>query len=251
MPGMQPRTFIVTGASSGIGEATALALALSGHDVVAVARREYRLGDLQSKSESAPGRVFTIVADITVPTAAADIVSQALTLTGRIDGLVNNAGIMLLGPLEGAEFSEWFRMLDLNLLALLRITLEALPHLIAAAALHGQADIVMLSSVAGRVIAPGSGMYSVSKFAVNAFAESLRGELASKRVRVSTVEPGMVMTELTSHVTDSAARERVDLARTRLEALQADDVAASISFIVNQPAHVALNEILIRPTQQS
>ena len=242
---------IVTGASSGIGEATAAALAREGANVVLVARRRDRVEALSAQIASSGGKALPIEADVTKPSEAGKIVDAAMAAFGRIDTLVNNAGVMLLGPIETSPPAEWHRMLDLNVAALMEMTHAALPQLLASAAREPRrvADIVNISSVAGRVARVGSGVYNASKFAVGAFSESLRQEITQRHVRVSLVEPGAVHTELQSHNRPEILadmRKRFE----GLEMLQASDIAETVAFIVTRPRHVAINELLVRPTGQ-
>lgn len=242
---------IVTGASSGIGEATVRALAAEGTHVIGVARRKDRLEALARELGRGPGSLSTITADITAAGAAPKVIDQAVALGGHLDGLVNNAGIMLLGPIETTDPAEWDEMLEINVHAAFRLTSAALPHLLrTAAAPGGVADIVNISSTAGRVARLGAGVYNASKFALNAFSESLRQELAPRFVRVSLVEPGLVLTELTSHIRNPASRQGADQSRAAITSLTADDVARVVAFILAQPRHVAINEVLLRPTEQ-
>lgn len=245
------RVALITGASSGIGAATVPALASLGFRVVAVARREERLAELRRSLGPGASSLTTIVSDLTQPDAPARVVGQAVAAAGRLDVLVNNAGVMLLGPIEGTDPAEWADMLRINLDAVLRVTSAALPHLLSAArAPDGVADIVNISSTAGRFARQGAGVYNASKFGLNAFSESLRQELAPKFVRVSLVEPGLVLTELTQHIRHATARQEADRLRAAITSLRAEDVARVIAFIVAQPRHVAINEVLLRPTQQ-
>ncbi len=247
----RPRAVLVTGASSGIGEATVRALVADGAHVIAVARREDRLERLVEEMRGQPGSVTPIAADLTHAHAAPGVVKRAVAPDGRLDGLVNNAGIMLLGPIAGTDPADWDRMLEINLHAVLRLTSAALPYLLRAAGdPGGVADIVNISSTAGRIARKGAGVYNASKFALNAYSESLRQELAPKFVRVSLVEPGLVLTELTSHIRDETTRREADASRAAIASLRADDVARVIAFIMAQPRHVAINEVLLRPTEQ-
>jgi NADP-dependent 3-hydroxy acid dehydrogenase YdfG len=242
---------LVTGASSGIGAATARALAAQGSAVALVARRKDRLDELAAAITADGGKALVIDADITDEEQAVAAVKQAAEGLGRLDTVVNNAGVMLLGPAVDAPVDEWNRMVSLNVLALLHVSHAALPHLLAAAesSPRGVADLVNISSVAGRVARSGSGVYNLTKHGVGAFSESLRQELAGRHVRVSLVEPGFTATELQSHLRP----EIQPLVRQRfgdLEPLQADDIADAIEYIVTRPRHVAINEMLVRPTEQ-
>jgi NADP-dependent 3-hydroxy acid dehydrogenase YdfG len=242
---------LVTGASSGIGEATVRALVADGAHVIAVARRKDRLERLVEELRGQRGYVTSISADLTDAETTLGVVEQAAAVDGRLDGLVNNAGIMLLGPIASTDPAEWDRMLRINLHAVLRLTSAALPYLLRSAGEPGGvADIVNVSSTAGRIARKGAGAYNASKFALNAFSESLRQELARKFVRVSLVEPGLVRTELTSHIRDETTRGEADASRAAIASLGADDVARVIAFIMAQPRHVAINEVLLRPTEQ-
>jgi NADP-dependent 3-hydroxy acid dehydrogenase YdfG len=242
---------LVTGASSGIGEATAKALAAQGAVVVAAARRKDRLDAVVSAIERAGGRAVAIESDVTGPGEAIALVERTVDQLGRLDTLVNNAGVMLLGPIVGAPIEEWHRMVELNLTGLLACAHAALPHLLDAAETSPRrvADMVNISSVAGRVARSGSGVYNLTKHGVGAFSESLRQEVTGRHVRVSLVEPGAVSTELASHVRPEV---RADMMKrfAGIERLDADDVAEAISYIVTRPRRVAINEILIRPTEQ-
>jgi len=243
---------LVTGASSGIGEATAVALAALGADVAVAARRRDRLERLATRiSEEAGGRALVIEADIARPEQAEGAVSRTVRELGRLDTLVNNAGVMLLGPIEGAPLQEWHRMLDVNVAGLLHCAHAALPHLLAAArdGARGVADMVNVSSVAGRVARAGSGVYNLTKHGIGAFSESLRQEVTERHVRVSLIEPGAVDTELPGH-NRPEIREQIARSFDEIERLRSQDIADAIAYIITRPRHVAVNELLIRPTEQ-
>jgi NADP-dependent 3-hydroxy acid dehydrogenase YdfG len=242
---------LVTGASSGIGEATADALAEAGAAVAVAARRIDRLEALAGRLRDRGATVLVIDTDVTEQDQAEAAVERTVGELGRLDTLVNNAGVMLLGPAQGAPLEEWQRMVDLNVLGLLYCAHAAIPHLLRAAesAPRNVADMVNVSSVAGRVARSGSGVYSLTKHGVGAFSESLRQEFATRRLRVSLVEPGAVATELVSHnrpEIQEASRQRFQ----GVERMQAEDIADAIRYIVTRRWNVAINEILIRPTQQ-
>jgi NADP-dependent 3-hydroxy acid dehydrogenase YdfG len=242
---------LITGASSGIGEATALALAAEGAAVAIAARRRDRLEILADKIRGEGGTVLVLEADITEQDQARGVVAQTVAELGRLDTLVNNAGLMLLGPAVGVDTGEWARMVDVNLKALMWCSHEALPHLLAAAEQDPRrvADLVNISSVAGRFPRSGSAGYNATKHAVTGFSEALRQEVTQRHVRVSVVEPGAVSTELAGH----NKPEVVEGMRARfgdLELLQAEDIAEAVSFVVTRPRHMSVNEILIRPTEQ-
>jgi NADP-dependent 3-hydroxy acid dehydrogenase YdfG len=242
---------LVTGASSGIGEATARALAEQGAAVALVARRRDRLEALASEIEDGGGRALVVEADITGQDAAVAAVARTVQELGRLDTVVNNAGVMLLGPIVDAPTEEWDRMVALNLQGLLYVAHAALPHLLTAAQDEPRrvADLVNISSVAGRVARMGSGVYNLTKHGVGAFSESLRQEVTQRHVRVSLVEPGGTQSELTTHLRP----EILEQSRRRFEGverLEAEDVADAIVYIVTRPRRVAINEVLIRPTEQ-
>jgi NADP-dependent 3-hydroxy acid dehydrogenase YdfG len=242
---------LVTGASSGIGEAAAIGLASQGAAVALAARRKDRLDALAERIRAGGGTALVLGSDITDEQQAVDAVERTVAELGRLDTLINNAGVMLLGPAVGAPLSEWQRMVELNVLGLLYCAHAALPHLLSAAENGPRqvADMVNISSVAGRVPRNGSGVYNLTKHGVGAFSESLRQEVTKRHVRVSLVEPGATATELASHVRQEviqSLRSRID----GVELMQAEDIADVITYIVTRPRHVAINEILIRPTEQ-
>jgi NADP-dependent 3-hydroxy acid dehydrogenase YdfG len=242
---------LVTGASSGIGEATALALAGEGAAVALAARRRDRLDALAQKLSGDGGRVLVSETDVTDEEQAIAAVETTVEHLGRLDIVVNNAGLMLLGPIVGADTSEWTRMVELNVLGLMYVTAAALPHLLRAADEEPRqvSDLVNVSSVAGRVARLGSGAYNATKWAVNAFSEALRQEITERHVRVTLVEPGAVSTELAGHNRPevlSALRSSLG----DIERMEAEDIADAITYVVTRPRHVALNEVLIRPTEQ-
>jgi NADP-dependent 3-hydroxy acid dehydrogenase YdfG len=243
---------LVTGASSGIGEATALALAAEGASVALVARRLDRLDDIAARIKAAGGTALAIDADITDAGQAAAAVDRAASEFGRLDTVVNNAGVMLVGPVAEALEDEWDRMLDINLRAMLSVTRASLPHLVRAAAdsARGVADIVNISSTAGRVARPGNAVYSLTKFGLNAFSEGLRQELIAARVRVGVVEPGTVDTELGSHVREGL-REAIATQTADLEKLRPEDIADAVMYIVTRDRRVAVNELLVRASEQT
>ncbi len=243
---------LVTGASSGIGEATARNLTAAGATVAIAARRRDRLDALADELRADGAEVLVLEADITDPDQARHIVERAVADLGRLDTVVNNAGVMLLGPALDAPLEEWDRMVELNVSALLHVSHAALPHLLAAAEQDPRrvADLVNISSVAGRRPRAGSGVYNLTKFGVGAFSEALRQEVTTSHVRVSLVEPGAVDTELASHlrpeIRAQSAKRFADIER-----LAAGDIADTVEFIVTRPRHMAINEILVRPTDQA
>ncbi len=252
MPGrLDGAVALVTGASSGIGEASALALAGQGAAVAVVARRRDRLEQLAGQIEGKGGRALVIDADVTDREQATEAVQRTVAELGRLDVLINNAGVMLLGPAADAPLEEWDRMVSLNVLGVLYVAHAALPHLVAAAqdSPRQVADLVNISSVAGRVARLGSSVYALTKHGVGAFSESLRQEFATQHVRVSLVEPGAVDTELASHLRPEI-REQSLRRFAGFQRLQAEDIADIVEYIVTRPRRVAVNEVLIRPTEQ-
>jgi NADP-dependent 3-hydroxy acid dehydrogenase YdfG len=241
------RVAAVTGATSGIGEATALALAQAGAAVALSGRRADRLEALADRIVHDGGRAQALPADVSDELQAYAFVNGAADFLGGLDILVNNAGVMLLGPVEGADLDEWRRMIDVNLLGVLYCTHAALPLLRE----RGRGDIVNVSSVAGRRATLGAAVYNLTKFGVNAFSEALRQEALHAGIRVSVVEPGMVETELLGHNTNPVVLDAAQKMRERVgRQLEPDDVARAIVYTVAQPEHVAVNEVLVRPTRQ-
>ena len=240
---------LVTGASSGIGAATAAALAGRGAAVALAARRADRLEAVAADVTGQGGTALILECDITDEQQATHAVERTVAELGRLDTLVNNAGVMLLGPVAGAPLPEWQQMVQLNVLGLLYCAHAALPHLLRAADSGPRqvADMVNISSVAGRAGRNGNGVYSLTKHGIGAFSESLRQEVTRRYVRVSLVEPGATATELASHNRPEVLQSiRSQFGQT----MQAADIADAIAYIVTRPRHVAVNEILIRPTEQ-
>ncbi len=244
-------TALVTGASSGIGEATARHLASLGADVSLVARRFDRIEALAQEVRDTGRRAVVIEADVTDRAQAEAAVQHTVDQLGRLDTLVNNAGVMLLGPIGDAPVEEWERMVQVNLLGLLYCAKAALPHLLDAAETgeRGTADLVNVSSVAGRVPRLGSGVYNATKHAVGAFSESLRQEVTKRHVRVGLIEPGAVVTELPSHNRPEVL-EGMNKRFGGMERLEAEDIAEAIGYMVTRPRRMAVNEMLVRPTEQ-
>ncbi len=237
---------LVTGASSGIGEATALALAEAGASVAIGARRTDRLDALAATLRDGGTKVAQLTLDVTDESACTAAVRQTREELGGLDILVNNAGVMLLGTIVGADTEDWRRMLHTNVLGLMYMTHAAIEGMVE----QGSGDVVNVSSVAGRVARMGSGVYNASKWAVNAFSESLRQEVTGRGVRIGLVEPGAVATELTDHITQPAAKKAIRDSVGAMTPLQAEDIARAVLYLVSQPQHVAINEILVRPTDQ-
>jgi NADP-dependent 3-hydroxy acid dehydrogenase YdfG len=238
---------IVTGASSGIGEATALALANLGANVAIMARRADRLNDLAKRIKTSGADALVIEGDVSDAKQCQKAIADTKQKWGRIDILINNAGVMLLGPVEGAELEDWRRMVNINVLGLMYMTHAVLPHMSAQHSGH----IVNISSVSGRIASAGTAVYNATKWAVGAFSEALRQEVHKSKIRVTIIEPGAVSTELVNHITNSSAKERVTKFVQSMTPLQSEDIAQAISYAVSQPLHVNVNEILIRPTEQA
>ena len=235
---------LVTGASSGIGEATARALAAQGAKVALAARRKDRLDALASELGG-----LALQTDVTDREQAIGAVERTVSELGRLDTVINNAGVMLLGDLVDAPIEEWDRMIDLNLKGLLYTAHAALPHLLRAAQEGPRevADLVNISSVAGRRVGQGGGIYQLTKHGVGVFAEALRQEVTARFVRSSLVEPGATESELVMHVRQEVLS---NLTPSSIQILRAEDIADAVVYIVTRPRHMAVNEILIRPTEQ-
>jgi NADP-dependent 3-hydroxy acid dehydrogenase YdfG len=244
---LEGRVAAITGASSGIGEATALALAREGAAVALGARRADRIEALAERIEGDGGRAAAIAVDVTDERQAHAFVREARERLGGLDALVNNAGVMLLGPIEGADTEHWRRMVDVNVLGLLYCTQAALPLMREG----GGGNIVNISSVAGRVGNPGSAVYNATKWAVVGFSEALRKEAAPSNVRVTCIEPGYVRTELQGHNEHPAVLEAIEAMEKEIgDVLEAEDIAEAILFAVAAPPRMGINEMLIRPAGQ-
>ncbi|WP_375388784.1 SDR family NAD(P)-dependent oxidoreductase [uncultured Amnibacterium sp.] len=241
-------TALVTGASSGIGEASALALAAEGARVALVARRRDRL---EALAERIGGGAIVIEADVTVPEQAADAVARTVEAGGRLDVLLANAGVMLLGPAVGAPLEEWDRMVALNVQGVLHTIHAALPHLLDAAATspRGVSDLAIVSSTAGRAARSGSAVYNLTKSGVGAFAEALRQEVTRRHVRVGLIEPGATATELRDHLRPEQRAAQAKRFET-MEPLQPEDVAEGVAYMVTRPRRQAISELTMRPTEQ-
>lgn len=237
---------LVTGASSGIGAATARELAGEGASVALAARREGRLESLASEIEDDGGEALVVPTDATEESQVREMVDTTVEELGGLDVLVNNAGVMLLEPVAEADPDDWQQMLELNVHGLMVASQAALEVMQE----EGEGDIVNLSSVAGRKAYAGSSGYNASKFGVTAFSEALREEVVDSDIRVTTIEPGVVDTELADHIPDEDQKEMVEEMMNEMEPLRPEDIARSIRFAVTQPSHVDVNEILIRPTRQ-
>jgi clavulanate-9-aldehyde reductase len=240
------RVVAITGASSGIGEATALACVAAGASVALAARRADRIEALAGRIADEGGTAIAVPTDVADERQARAFVEQTYERLGRLDALVNNAGVMLLGAVTGADTEQWRRMIDANLYGVLYCSHAALPVM----QQQGSGHIVNVSSVAGRIASAGSAVYNMTKWGVNGFSEGLRQEALHANIRVTIVEPGAVATELLGHNDDAIQ----DMAAKRFEGvtpLQATDIADAIVYALAAPEHVAINELLIRPTRQA
>ncbi|MEV1023273.1 SDR family NAD(P)-dependent oxidoreductase [Streptomyces sp. NPDC050264] len=240
---LEGKVVLVTGASSGIGRATALALSREGARVAVGARRVDRLKAL---TEEAGGGMLPLELDVTDRRSVNDAVEATVARFGTLDILVNNAGVMLSSPVLGADTAEWTRMVETNLLGSMYMVHAALPHLLAS-----KGAVVQVSSTSGRAASATSGVYAATKSGINAFAEALRQEVTELGVRVVVIEPGFVATELAGHITDPAIRTMAKSMAESMRTLRPEDIAAAVVYAVTQPEHVAVNEILIRPTDQA
>jgi NADP-dependent 3-hydroxy acid dehydrogenase YdfG len=240
------RTALVTGASSGIGEATAVALAQAGAKVAIAARRVDRLQALAERLRPLGAEPLVLEADLVDEHVAQRIVRDTESHFGRLDILVNNAGVMYLEPVAEADLGRWRRMLELNVLSLIASTQAALAGMRA----RRDGHIVNVSSTAGRIANPNAAAYSATKFGVVAFSEALRREVYADNIRVSVIEPGVVETELRDHIGHAATQASLNAWAGNMRQLQSGDVADAIVFCVTRPPHVNVNEILMRPTDQ-
>jgi NADP-dependent 3-hydroxy acid dehydrogenase YdfG len=243
---------LVTGASSGIGAATAQALAAHGAAVALLARRADRLTELKAEIESAGGTALLVPADVTDAEQVSGAVQRVVAELGRLDTLVNNAGTMQMGTAAEASLQDWDDMVAVNVQGVLYATRTALPHLIDAAAdsPRGVADVVTISSTAGWVARPGTAVYALTKFGVNAFSEGIRQELIGKRVRVGVVGPGTVDTEIFTHLAESS-RETFERQTAGMVKLRSEDIADAVLFMVTRHRRVAVNHMLVRAAEQT
>ena len=240
------RVALITGASSGIGAATARALAAAGIAVAIAARRKDRLDELAAEITKAGGTSLVLTADLIKEPDARRIVKETEAHFGHLDVLVNNAGVMYLEPIDTASLERWRDMFELNVLSLIASTQAALPGMRA----RHDGHIVNISSTAGRMAHPSSGGYAATKFAVGAFSESLRKEVYQDNIRVTVIEPGVTETELREHIADAGIQQSLNTWAESMRQLKSDDIARIIAFCVTQPSHVNINEVLVRPTDQ-
>lgn len=243
---LRDNVVIITGASSGIGEATALELARHGVKVVAAARRTDRLNELVKQIEHHDGSAIAVKCDVTKRADCDTLIYKALETYGRLDALVANAGVMPLAPIDKLDVAHWDQMIDVNCRGLLYSAAAVIPHFMAQS--HGH--IVNISSVAGRIVFPGGAVYCGTKHFVHAVSEGMRAELHRHNIRVTIVAPGYVATELQSHIADPAVKSSMEEMYKDVDVLQSEDIAAAIVYALSQPGHVSVNEVLVRPTHQ-
>ena len=249
---LQGKVAIITGASAGIGAATAIALAAEGAYVAIAARRADKLNEVAQKIEASGGKVLQVITDVTDEAQVQNLIAKTKETFGRIDILVNNAGIAIVGQIAYANTDDWRKTINVNIFGVLYATHAVLPTLLEQKSGH----IVNVSSVAGRTVRAGIGIYNLTKWGVNAFSEALRLELTPQNIRVTVVEPGMVNTEIDEHklgvkqISDPVAYEKSQTLRKSITSLEAEDIANAIVYAVTQPERVDVNEIMICPTTQ-
>jgi NADP-dependent 3-hydroxy acid dehydrogenase YdfG len=237
---------IVTGASSGIGYATSLAIAKAGAKVAVGARRTDKLEQLKKEIEKLGGECITVSCDVSKRSDCEKMINETVKKWDRLDILVNNAGLMPLSFVKSLKVDEWDKMIDVNIKGVLYCTAAAIPHLVK----QNSGHVVNISSVAGRVVFPAGSVYCATKFAIRAFSEGLRQELSTRHnIRVTTIEPGVVETELTNTITDKALDSFLKYVKD-MKALKSEDIANSIMFALESPSHMNVNEITVRPTTQ-
>lgn len=235
---------LVTGASSGIGAGTALALAQAGATVALSARRADRLETLVGQIESIGGKALALPGDMTVEAEALQAVEDTVARLGRIDILINSAGVMQAGKIEGADLDEYRRVFDINLFATLYTCRAAVPHMLR----QGGGDIVTISSLAGRKGGPMTNAYSASKHAVNAMTDAMRQELGDRNIRVSILMPGATATEVGDSISDPNWRKAIQAHVGKEGAVQPSEIGETIAFMLSLPRHVNISEISVRPT---
>ncbi|WP_327143617.1 SDR family oxidoreductase [Nocardia sp. NBC_01327] len=245
------RTAVITGAASGMGEATALLLARSGARVALLARRADRLQTLAAKIEADGGTALAVAVDITDPASVSAAAARVHEAFGPVDLVVNAAGVMLPNPIAAGREDEWVGMIDTNITGALRIIRAFVPDLLAAADAGRTADLVDISSIGAHVTFPDYAVYGATKAALTHLSSSLRTELGPRRVRVTNIEPGLTDTELGTHIDNPELSGQLDGMFTALEALSADDIADLIAYTTSRPARVNLRQLIVLPTQQA
>jgi NADP-dependent 3-hydroxy acid dehydrogenase YdfG len=239
------KVIVITGASSGMGAAAASHLAAKGAGVVLGARRGDRIEALAAEIGEAGGKAIAVVTDVTKREDVRRLVDAAVETYGRIDVLINNAGVMPLSPLDRLKVEEWDRMIDVNVKGVLYGIAAALPHMKA----QGAGHFINLASVAGHKLFEGSAVYSATKFAVRALSDGLRQEMASHNIRTTIISPGAVRTELLDHISETDVR-KANQDYVGEVGLPAETFARLVAFAINEPEDVGINEILFRPTAQ-
>jgi NADP-dependent 3-hydroxy acid dehydrogenase YdfG len=239
------KVIVITGASSGMGAAAATYLAAKGASIVLGARRADRIEALAAQIADAGGKATAVVTDVSNRTDVAKLVDTAVETYGRIDVLINNAGLMPLSPLDRLKVDEWDRMIDVNVKGVLYGIAAALPHMKAQRSGH----IINVSSVAGHKLFPGSAVYSATKFAVRALSDGLREEMAPHNIRTTIISPGAVKTELLDHISEKDVQE-ANQDYVGQVGVPAETFARLVAFAINEPDDVGINEILFRPTAQ-
>ncbi|GGC58269.1 SDR family oxidoreductase [Undibacterium terreum] len=244
------RIAVVTGASSGIGAASAKLLAQKGAKVAVLARRKDKLAQLVEEISAAGGTAIAIEVDVTDQESVDKAAAKVVTTFGRADLVFNNAGVMLPGAIEERKLEEWDSQIDLNVTGLMRVIHAFIPQLTQAAAEGATVDLINTSSIAGQYIYPYFAVYSATKAYVSHLTRHMRVELGAKNVRVSMIEPGIVATELQGHVTFQGAKDWLANAKETIEFLQPEDVAQVVGFLAGLPKHVNLQQVVVMPTKQ-
>jgi len=243
---MKEKVIIITGASSGIGEATAVRLAQEGHKIVLAARREEKLNELREKISGDSNYILIVKTDVTKREEIANLIKETIDKFNRIDVLINNAGLMPLSFIEEGRVEDWDRMIDVNLKGLLYGINEVVPIMKEQMSGH----IINVSSVAGRRVFPAAAVYCATKFGVNAITEGLRQELSAKyKIKVTAIEPGATKTELQEHIPNQDIKDNFAKRMESVTFLEAEDIAESINYAISQPNRVNVTEILIHPTE--
>ncbi|GGR04361.1 oxidoreductase [Streptomyces aurantiogriseus] len=245
------RTAVVTGAASGIGEATAVLLAARGARVALVARRGERLEALAGKIRADGGEALAVVADVTDDASVTAAAARVREAYGRVDLVVNNAGVMLPHPVEDGRADEWQRMLDTNVTGVLRVIRAFTADLVDTAAEGGTADLVNVSSVAAHLVFPHYAVYGATKAAVTYLSQALRAEFGPRDVRVTNIEPGLTETELATHVASAELSAQLDGLLEAVGGLAAEEIADVVAYVTSRPRHVNLRQIMVLPTRQA
>ena len=239
------KVVVITGASSGLGEATARLLAKQGATVALAARRAERIDALAAEINAAGGKALAVATDVTDREQVRALVDAVVKKFGKVDVMLNNAGLMPLAPLEELKTSEWDQMIDVNLKGVLNGIAAALPHMKEQKSGH----FINVSSVYGHKLGPDATVYCATKFAVRALSEGLRQEVKPYNIRTTVVSPGAVATELLEHISDETIQAQTKEFVSQI-ALPAETFARMVAFAINEPANVDVNEILFRPTAQ-